>query len=253
MKGWAMAGLVLRDRRRRILGLVAFAALFLAAAIAARLLTGGEDGHVEMDRLFTMGGYPLVSALLLLGWMLGRFPMIAVLVLMAGFYSADRRDGQARLYLTRPTSPLGVYAVRWLILILASFALSAVLMPAFDMIMLGALPGIGMLALAGAYILVYGGLTALVSVWVRGDAWIAAGLAIAAMVWDALRRADALAIAPGARDFIGFLLPPQSALFQLETAFGQLQPVPWGAFIYCAAYGLVMLALAGVSMLNREV
>src|SRR6185436_1858694 len=87
--------LVLVERGRRIGALIGFAILCVLAALAARL-TVGEQGHVEVGELFLVGGYPLVSALLLIGWMLGRFPVIATLVLLAGVFSADRTDGYAR-------------------------------------------------------------------------------------------------------------------------------------------------------------
>src|SRR3990172_2368409 len=78
--------LELTRQRRRIIGLLAFGALFSAAAVTARLVSG-RGGHVEFDALLQVGGYPMVSALLLTGWLVGRFPLIAVLVLMAGVYS----------------------------------------------------------------------------------------------------------------------------------------------------------------------
>src|SRR5690606_19454587 len=99
----AIAGLTLRARRRRILALLAFAAVFLAAALTARLLVSqGEGGQIEMDRLFLVGGYPLVSALLLLGWVLGRYPLVAPLDMLAGVISHDRAAGYALVYGLRP-------------------------------------------------------------------------------------------------------------------------------------------------------
>ena len=49
------------------------------------------------------------------------------------------------------------------------------------------------------------------------------------------------------------LLPPQAALLRLEEAFGALQPIPWDAFLYIAAYSLVLLLLAGIALARREV
>src|SRR5690606_25602536 len=95
---FAPAVLALRAIQRRIALLAGFAALFLLAATAARLITGAHDGHFELDRLFEIGGAPLASGLLLLGWVIGRFPLIAVLALMGGVFSRDRERGYARLY-----------------------------------------------------------------------------------------------------------------------------------------------------------
>lgn len=253
MSALALAGLALRARRRRVLALLAFAAVFLAAALTARLLVSrGEGGQIEMDRLFIVGGYPLVSALLLLGWVLGRYPLVATLVMLAGVVSHDRAEGYARVYGVRPASPRRIYAVRAALLCAVAFAVSAVLMPVFDLIMLGTWAGPATFVLILAYVLVYGGMVALLSVWTRGDAWIALLLALLALVWDALRRADALMIPPGLRDLVTFVLPPQAAFLALEGAFGTLQPIPWDAFAYVAGYGAVLWLLAAVSVGWRE-
>ncbi|MBI4409069.1 MAG: hypothetical protein HY561_05145, partial [Gemmatimonadetes bacterium] len=178
----AAVALSLRSQRRRLLGLLAFAALFLAAGLTARVLAVGPDGHVELDPLFLTGGYTLVSALLLLGWMLGRYPLIATLVLLAGFISHDVHAGYARLYHVRPVSPLRFYAARFAALAAGAFLVSAVLLPAFDLLMLGTWAGPATFVLILSYVLAYGGLVALLSVWTRADAWVALLLAITAMI-----------------------------------------------------------------------
>ena len=92
------------------------------------------------------------------------------------------------------------------------------------------------------------------AVWTRADAWIALLLAVAALVWDGLRSAGVLAQVPaGARDVVTFLLPPQALLYRIEEAFGNIQPIPWDAFLYVAGYGLTALALAAVALYRREV
>lgn len=248
----ALAWLELRARRKRLLALTAFAALFLAAGLTARLLVAGEDGHVDADQLFIVGGYPLVSALLLLGWILGRFPFIATLVLMAGIVSGDRASGQARLYAVRPAAPHLLYATRFLVLAAAAFVLSAILLPAFDLLLLGTWAGPATLVLILANVLAFGGLVTILSVLTRADAWVALFLALAALVWNALRAASKLTVPIGVRDLVSFLLPPQAALLRLEDAFGSLQPIPWDAFLYVAGYGAVLLLLAGVLLRRRE-
>lgn len=248
-----LAGLTLRSRRRRLLALVAFACLFLAAALTGRVLATGPEGGVEVGQLFVVGGYPLVSALLLLGWVLGRFPLIATLVLLAGLVSDDRRDGFIRVYAVRPTSLVKIYALRALVLGGAAFLLSLALMPLFDLIMLGKVAGFAYVPLILAYVVAYGGLTVLLSVWARGDAWIALLVAIFALVWNALLTAGALTGAPpGITQVITFLAPPQSQFLRLEGAFANIQPIPWGAFFFVSAYGVLALILAGVSLVSRE-
>ncbi|HEX7120111.1 MAG TPA: hypothetical protein VF212_15055 [Longimicrobiales bacterium] len=254
MSAVVLARLTLRARRKRILALLAFAGVFLAAGVTARLLVTDEGGHVNADQLFLLGGYPAVSALLLLGWVLGRFPLIATLVLMAGLVSDDRAEGYARVYAVRPASPLRTYGTRFAVLAGVAFAISAVLMPTFDLLMLGTWAGPATLVLILSYVLVFGGLVALLSVWTRGDAWIALLLAIAALVWDAMRSAGSLAnVPPGVRDVVTFILPPQALLFSIEEAFGSIQPIPWDAFLYVAGYGVTLLALAAVALHRREV
>lgn len=252
MRVLRLAWLDLLARRKRIVLLLLFAALFVTAGLATRLLVAGEHGHVDADRLFLVGGYPLVSGLLIMGWLLGRFPLIATLVLMAGIFSDDRSGGHARLLAARPTSIVGLYAVRFVVLAALAFTISAILLPTFDIIMLGTWAGPATFVLALSYVLVFGGLTTLFSVWTRADAWVTLVLAVGAIVWEALLRADGLAVAVGVRDLISFVLPPQSMLLELEGAFADLQPIPWSAFVNAAGYSAVVLTIAGLSLHRRE-
>ena len=83
--------------RRRLFALAGLGAVFLLAGAAAALFLRDEHGDVHIDALFLVGGYQAASALLLLGWLLGRLPLIAVLLLMGGIVSGDRDTGLARL------------------------------------------------------------------------------------------------------------------------------------------------------------
>jgi hypothetical protein len=246
--------LTLRARLRRIGALAAFGMLFLASGATARIFTGDEHGHVELDQLFALGGATLVSALLLLGWLIGRFPLIAALVLMAGLFSDDRAAGYARLYAVRPRSLVLLYAARFLLLALVAFAMSALLLPGFDVIVLGTWAGPSVFVLIAAQILVFGALTALLSAFTRADAWTALFLGILAIIWDALRRVELLRDAPtGLRETVSVLLPPHGALSRIELAYGSLQPVPWDAFLYIGLYAALLLLLAGLATASREI
>ncbi|MGH7480743.1 MAG: hypothetical protein ACRELV_01195, partial [Longimicrobiales bacterium] len=252
MSAGALVGPTLHNRLPRILGLVAFAGLFLLSALVAATFFRDAEGHVALGELFAVGGYPLASALLLLGWLIGRFPLIAILVLVAGLVSRDRASGRLRLYAARPASLLAVYALRFAVLAVVAFALSALLMPTFDLLLLGDWAGPATFVLILAQVLVYGGLAAFLSVWTRADAWIALGLAVTALVWEAALRAPSVSVPEGPRAILTLLLPPQWAMLELESAFAALQPIPWDAFAFTAGYGLAMLLLAGVSLAYRE-
>jgi hypothetical protein len=245
--------LELERQRRRIIGLLAFGGLFGAAAVTARLVSG-RGGHVEFDALLQVGGYTMVSALLLTGWLVGRFPLIAVLVLMAGVYSDQRHSGLARLLEVRPRPPLLLLGLRTALALLLALALTLLVLTVFDIIMLGRAPGPQLLALVLADVLVFGALTALLSTFVRGDGWAAAAVLISAMIWQALLRSGLLATSPpGVREVVTVLLPPQGALLQLENAFAGDLVVPWFALLYAAVYAALALLIAGVIARRREI
>jgi hypothetical protein len=248
----SLATLEFRSRRRRILALLAFAGVFLLTAATAAALAG-EEGHVELETLFQLGGYPLISGVLLIGWLLGRFPLLAALVLFSGIVAADRVDGHARLLAVRPASPALIYGVRCLLLAALAFALSAFLMPLFDLLMIGTWAGPALLVLILAHIVVWGSLTTLLSVATRLDAWMALLLALFAMLWGALREANMLPVVPILGDLIAFILPPQAQLFALESAFARIAPIPWGAFWFCMGYGAVALIVAAFAIGRREI
>jgi hypothetical protein len=247
-----LAGLELRARQRRLLALAAFAGLFIAVAATSAVLAG-EEGHVELETLFQIGGYPLISSVLLMGWLLGRFPLVATLVLMSGVIAADRDAGHARILAARPASPQLVYGIRFLLLAALAFLLSAILMPVFDLLMIGTWAGPALLVLILAHVVVWGALTTLLSVFTRLDAWLVLLLAIFALVWTALRQEGMLPVVAPLGDVIAFLLPPQHELFALESAFAGLQPIPWEAFWYCIGYGTVALMLAAWAVGRREI
>jgi hypothetical protein len=253
MRTLPLIRLTLRAMRRRLLLLLAFAGVLLGLAIIARLLSGGAD-HVEMDPIFALGGPTLASAFLLSGWIVGRFPLVATLVLLGGIFSHDRADGTARLYYARPVSPLAVYGTRLAALALAAFVLGIVLLPLFDLVLLGEWAGPATFVLVAANIIAYGGLVALLSVWTRADAWITLLLALMAIGWHGLRAGGFLDALPvGGREFLTLVLPPHGALLALENAFGDLHPIPWNALFDVCVYGFSLLAIAAFTLRRREV
>ena len=239
--------------RRRLAALGGLCLVFLLAALLASVFLRDEHGDVHIDSLFAVGGYPAASGLLLIGWLIGRLPLIALVVLMAGVISDDRANGVARLVAVRPVAPMLVYGVRVALLVAIAFAVCAFVMPVFDVLMLGEWAGPATLVLIAAYVVAYGGLIAFLSAWTRGDAWLALLLAAVAIIWSAFDRAAVIPVAPALGQIIGFVLPPQPALFELEGAFAQVEPIPWDAFAYCVGYGAFFLLLAGLSVRQRQI
>lgn len=239
--------------RRRLLGLLAFGALFIAAALTARFVAG-QGGQVEFERIMEVGGYPALSALLLTGWVVGRFPLVAALVLMAGVYSEPWQNGLARLLEVRARQPLALLALRVLLALVLALALALLVLIVFDVIMLGRGPGPQLFVLALAHVLTFGAVTALLSTMTRADGWAAAFVIAVAMLWQALLRSGILGTAPpGIREVVTVVLPPQGALLQLENAFAGDLAVPWHALAYAALYAALALLLAGVAARRREI
>ena len=254
MSAIGVTRLALRENRKRIALLIAFAGLFVISGFVTRILAGGPEGHIEFDRLLMMGGYPVISAVLLLGWLLGRYPMIAALVLTSGIISRDREQRYLRIYSVRPGSRIALYAQRFIVMAAAAFVLSVLLLPVFDVLMLGKWAGPGTLLLIYSYVIVYASLTTLLSVWLRADAWIALALGLAAMIWNAMGRADILQHAPPViRELVTFILPPQGALFAIEQAYGAEQPIPMAPVLYVTAYAIVALSAAAVFLRDVEI
>jgi hypothetical protein len=184
----------------------------------------------------------------------GRFPAIAALVLMAGVYSEARHTGLARLLEVRARPPLLLLALRTTLALLLALALSLLVLITFDVVMLGRAPGPQLGALVLAHVLTYGAVTALLSTMTRGDGWAAAFVIILAMIWQALLRSGVLATSPpGIREVVTVVLPPQGALLQLENAFAGDLAVPWHALLYAALYAALALLLAGVVARRREI
>jgi hypothetical protein len=175
-------------------------------------------------------------------------------VLVSGMFSDDRAAGHARLYAVRPRSLVLLYGARLLTLCAIAFAMSAIVLPAFDLLILNQWTGAGVFPLIVSQVLVYGSLTALLSVLTRADAWVALFLGILAAVWYALRRMDFFqSAAPAVRETVSVLLPPQGALLRIESAFGASQAVPWDAMLYIAIYATLVIILAGVTIARREI
>lgn len=250
----ALVWLELYARRKRIAALALFGVLYVLGAVVVRVIGTGEHGQVEPDKLMAVGGYPLLSAFLLSGWSIGRYPIVITLVMVAGLFSADVRAGYTRLYAATRVRILTLYAFRLLMLMLLAFAMSAVVLPVFDFVILGTASGLQLYVVTAAYVLTFGALTALFSVFTQADAWAALFAWIAGMVWHGLLRGGLLEPVPQfLTQAVSVVLPPQAALNTIEDAFGNAQAVPWSAFLYVCMYAALVLLVAGLALSRREI
>jgi hypothetical protein len=184
---------------------------------------------------------------------LANLASLAMLILLAGFVSNDRRRGYYRIYLSHPVHPLAFYGLRW-VLALAVALLATTLFLIISQFaawgeLRGGAEGLG-LALLSA--LVYGGLIAFLSVVLpRGDAWLALALYFFTFFWLQVLALGAEPLNPPLRQTITFLLPPQTALQDIYAALlvGQ---TAWGAVLFSAGYGLFWLLAAALLLRVRE-
>lgn len=230
-------------RRWRVLGLAAGALALLGVAVLAAVLARGPDGRVLIGPLLDAGGSGLVSALVFTGWLVGRFPLLAAVVL-AGGVTRELADETS----TEPwrwAAPLAVTMA-------SAFALGTGLLPVFDLVLLGAWGGLATPVYVAAQVLVFGALTAFISLWTRWDGWFALLLAAAAMGWHYLAETGLGPDWPILGDLVSFLLPPQRALVALEEAFAGVQPIPWPAFAYAVGYAAALLLITALVLRRRS-
>jgi hypothetical protein len=192
-----------------------------------------------------------------LAFTLSNLAGASVLVLLAGFVAADRRRGYYRMYFSHPTRPLAYYGVRWLLSYLLAVAVAALFLVFGQLAAWGEMRvGPGALLHPALFALVYGGLTAFLSVVLpRGDSLVALGIFAVTEIWQGFLQTMATVGAdpvPGwVRGTIPFLLPPHVALTDVFSAW-QAGGWAWGALIFAAGYGLFWLLLAGLLLHLRE-
>lgn len=227
-----MIEVMLRDLRGRI-------ALVAALCVVLYFLEPGFHQHGPVDAEVASEMGPLgVSATL--AYLAG----LAMIALLAGFVSTDRREGYGAILFSHPTSPLAYYGLRWLLA--AGLALAAALLFLLfgQAIAWGEVRGGGGgMLLALLTTLIYGGLMAFFStVLRRGDAWVVFLLFLPTFFPQLLTLLEAALPAP-AHALLVFLLPPQGALQEVYRGL-LLGEVVWPAVAFAGGYGLVWLGLA---------
>jgi hypothetical protein len=178
---------------------------------------------------------------------------LAMLILLAGFVSHDRRRGYYRIYLSHPVNPLAFYGLRWaLALGLATLAAAVFLVVGQIAAWGGIRGGAEGLLLALLSALVYGSLIAFLSVVLpRGDAWVAVIVYFFTFFWIQVLSVGAEPLIAPLRQAITFVLPPQTALQDIYGAM-LAGASAWGAVAFVVGYALFWLVAAGLLLRLRE-
>lgn len=237
-----MIRVLLRDLRGRLAALAAVALLFY-------LLEPAYHRHEEEtpDLLNAVELGPLgVSATL------AFLSAVAMVVLLAGFVSEDRREGYTRLYFANPTSPLAYYALRWLLALALTMALATLFLFGGQLLAWGEIRGGGSgLLLALLFAVVYGGMTAFFSAALpRGDAWVVAFVLLLHFFWSFIAPLANLS-GPGLVAALNLLVLPRLPLEQVRDGIltGRMA---WGGALFSALYGLVWAAGGALLVRLRE-
>jgi hypothetical protein len=188
-----------------------------------------------------------------LGAPMAYLAAVAMIVLLAGFVSTDRREGYTRILFSHPTSPLALYALRWALAYGVALLASALFLLVVQLAVWGELRGgWGALLLPALTGLIFGGIMAFFSSALpRGDAWAALLLFLPTLFPQALALLLQGLGAP-LRQTLLFLLPPQTTALQVVYENLLVGQVAWGAAAFAAGYGLVWLAGAAALLRVRE-
>lgn len=184
---------------------------------------------------------------------LANYAGLAMLVLLGGFVSNDRRQGYYRLYFSHPTRPIAFYGLRWLLGLAAAMLAVTIFLVVGQWIAWGQFEG-GWSGLYLAFLaaLAYGGMIAFLSVMLpRGDAWVALVLFVFNYFW---LQAVAMGVQglPGLlNDAVSVLLPPQLALSDVYDGLFRGEIV-FGASAFAAGYGVFWLLMAGLLLKLRD-
>jgi hypothetical protein len=223
----------------------------LLVALAGLLFYGLEPafhqhGPVPPEAAAELGPLGLAATL-------ANLAGLSMLILLAGFVSADRRRGYYRILLSHPVHPLALYGLRWGVALALSLAAAALFLVAGQLVgwgeWRGGAAGLGLAFLSA---LAYGGLMAFLSVLLpRGDAWVAVILFALTFVWLQALGVGAEPFTAPVRQAIGLVLPPQIALQDVYEGLIRGRPA-WDAAHFVAGYGGFWLAAAAALLRLRE-
>lgn len=233
-----MISIILRDMRWRLVLLLALCGLLYA-------LEPGFHQH-ESEELGAVALGPLgISATL--AYLSG----LAMIILLAGFVSGDRREGYTRLFFSHPTSPLQYYGVRWGVAYLISVGTAVLFLIVGQLIAWGEVRGgWSGLILPILTALIYGGLIAFFSVALpRGDAWVGFILFLPTFFPQILQLGLANA-GRVVRQVVLLIIPPHGAIQQIWEGL-LLGSFSYDALAYALAYAVVFL-IAAVLLLKLQ-
>jgi ABC-type transport system involved in multi-copper enzyme maturation permease subunit len=177
---------------------------------------------------------------------------VAMLVLLAGFVSTDRRRGYYRMFFCHPTRPLAFYALHWVLALVLAMASAAVFLVAGQLAAWGEFRGgwSGLfLALLSA--VVYGGVMAFLSAVLRsGEAWVSVVIFLFTFFWLS-QQIGGDAVPDALRDLLTMVLPPQLPLGSVYMGL-LAGVVDWGAALFALGYGVFWLAAAALVLRLRD-
>lgn len=236
-----MIPILLRDLAPRLLLLALLGLMFFSLEPGFHLHAGVDEAQARLES-------PQLS------FTVANFTGVAMIVLLAGFISADRREGLYRIAFSHPTSPLALYGLRWVL------ALGVALLAGLVFLVVGQLAAWGEMRIGPEYLLhalafalVYGGLLAfLSSLLTRGSSVLTLLIFFFTEFWHmAINSLGIQPFTPLGRQMVFFLLPPHAALTSVYEGV-LMGAVDWVAVLFTAGYGLLWLALAGLMVRLRE-
>lgn len=178
---------------------------------------------------------------------------IAMIVLLAGFVSADRREGYTRIFFSHPTAPLAFYGLRLGLALLVAMAAATIFLVVGQMVAWGEVRGgwSGLL-LALVTAIIYGGLiTFLSTILRRGDGSLTFLLLLIPTFAPQLFARAIGGLPTALRQLIFFVLPPQGALQEIWQRLLE-GSVAWGAVGFAIGYGVLWLLIAAVVLRARD-
>lgn len=231
-------------------GMLPRLAMVALLCVAFYMLDPGLHQHageaVPEEFALNLGSFGLAASL-------SNMAGMAMLVMLGGFISHDRRQGYYRMYFAHPTRPLAFYALRWVLALATVMLACTAWLVVSQLVAWGEFEG-GWRGLYLAFLaaLATGGMVAFLSVALpRGDTWVALVLTVFNYFW---LQAVAMGAQPLPRllnDAVSVLLPPQLALSDVYDGLLAGQ-IAWGASAFAAGYGLFWLLVAGLLLKLRD-